>query len=681
MITSTLSPESQDRAQRAPGKRAGSFSRQILLDFFLVFLYAAILIRPYFKAKYEDKWGSIESTFISDARFLAEHWPHPQWQPLWYAGTRFDYIYPPALRYGTAAIIKLTGFWPVKAYHFYVSLFYALGIAGVYLLLRVGTNSRACAWLGAVATSLMSPIFLFMPRFRGDAWMLQPQRLGVLVKYGEGPHMTALAIIPIALAFTWLALDRRRPWAVALAALSCAAVAATNFYGATALAVFYPVLVWAFWITRQEKRIVAPAVAIPLLAYGVTAFWLVPSYFKVTSENMKYVSEHGTTWSIWVAVGVAIVFAISSDRLARAKPHHTWSVFVAGSVLFFSVNVLGNFYFNFRVAGEPIRLLPELDMIYIMGILLLLRWMWDRPGIALRGVAIALVLAAFWTATGYIRHAWHVFPQTPDYQNRVEYRVTDWIWKNMPDARTYPTGSVRFWYDTWHDLAELGGGSDQGLLNPQAEPAQWEINLGRKAEPTILWLQAFGSDAVFVSDQRSQEMFKDIEAPQKLAGKAPVLFDDQQGNILYQIPRRFPARVRVVDTARLNAVKPPRGNEDVENVGAYVDVIEKGPDAPATLTREGTDALLVRARLGPGQSILVQESYDPAWQAWSGGQPLPIRKDAMSFMVVDAPPGDREIRMEFVTPLENRIGRLVTMVTMLLLLSLAVFGARWERLV
>src|ERR1039457_2521349 len=132
MITSTLSPESQDRAQRAPGKRAASVSRQILLDFFLVFLYTAMLIRPYFKASYENKWGSIESTFISDARFLAEHWPHPQWQPLWYAGTRFDYIYPPAVRYGTAALSRLTGLWPVKAYHFYVSSLYALGIAGVY---------------------------------------------------------------------------------------------------------------------------------------------------------------------------------------------------------------------------------------------------------------------------------------------------------------------------------------------------------------------------------------------------------------------------------------------------------------------------------------------------------------------------------------------------------------------
>ena len=97
--------------------------KKILLDFLLVFLFAAVLIRPYFKAKYTDKWASIESTFIADARFLSEHWPHPQWQPLWYAGTRFDYIYPPALRYGTAAISKVTGFWPVKAYHFYVAFF------------------------------------------------------------------------------------------------------------------------------------------------------------------------------------------------------------------------------------------------------------------------------------------------------------------------------------------------------------------------------------------------------------------------------------------------------------------------------------------------------------------------------------------------------------------------------
>jgi hypothetical protein len=653
--------------------------KEILLDFLIVFLFTAMLIRPYFKAKYTDKWASIESTFIADARFLVEHWPHPQWQPLWYAGTRFDYIYPPALRYGTAAISKVTGFWPVKAYHFYISFLYAVGIAGVYLLMRVGTGSRGAAYLGAVATSLMSPIFLFMPRFRGDAWKLQPQRLGVLVKYGEGPHMSALALIPIALAFTWLALEKRRPWAIALAAVFSAGVAANNFYGATALAVFYPVLVWSFWITRQDKRIVAPAIAIPILAYGLTAFWLVPSYFRVTAENMKYVSEHGTTWSIWVAVVVAVSFAVATDKLARARPERTWGVFVAGCVVFFSLNVLGNLYFNFRVSGEPSRLLPELDMIYIMAIVLLLRWMWNHPGKVLRGIAVVLVIAAFWTTKGYIRYAWHMFPLWPDYQSRVEYRVTDWLWKNMPDARAYPTGSVRFWYDTWHDLAQVGGGSEQGLMNAQVEPAQWETNLGPNVEPTILWMQCMGADAIYVADKRSQEVFKDFQYPQKLAGVLPLLFDDQQGNMLYKVPRRYPARARVVETAKLNAVEPPRFNDDVEHLRAYADVLEKGPDSPTTLTREGTDAMRVHARVDAGQSVVVQETYDSAWHAWSAGQPLEVRKDAMGMMAIAAPPGDQEIEIAFVTPLENRVGRVVTAIAILLILALMAIGIREDR--
>ena len=33
------------------------------------------------------------------------------------------------------------------------------------------------------------------------------------------------------------------------------------------------------------------------------------------------------------------------------------------------------------------------------------------------------------------------------------------------------TGSVRFWYNTWHDLPELGGGSEQGLLNMNVQYA------------------------------------------------------------------------------------------------------------------------------------------------------------------------------------------------------------------
>jgi hypothetical protein len=150
------------------------------------------------------------------------------------------------------------------------------------------------------------------------------------------------------------------------------------------------------------------------------------------------------------------------------------------------------------------------------------------------------------------------------------------------------------------------------------------------------------------------------------------VFDDGQGNVLYGITRRYAARARVVESARLNAQQAPRDMVDLERLRAYVDVVENGPDSPAALERSGTDAMVVRAKVGPGQSVLVQETFDTAWQAWSNGKRLPLRKDVMGFMVVDAPPGDDEIRLVFVTPLENRVGWALTAISVLLLVWLLI---------
>src|SRR5579859_7053442 len=149
---------------------AGAGSRRAFLgaDVILVFLLTAVLIWPLFKAKYLNQWASIESIFIADARFLKDHWPHPQWQPLWYGGTRFDYIYPPALRYGTAALAKFYPMTEARAYHIYVAFFYCVGIAGVYLLARIAGGSRGAAWLAAASTALLSPAFLFLPSWIAD---------------------------------------------------------------------------------------------------------------------------------------------------------------------------------------------------------------------------------------------------------------------------------------------------------------------------------------------------------------------------------------------------------------------------------------------------------------------------------------------------------------------------------
>ena len=649
------------------------------LDSLVILLATAALIRPLFKARYLAYWGSIESTFIADARFLIENWPHPQWQPLWYAGTRFDYIYPPAIRYGTAITSMIFGYAPVKAYHVYAALLYCLGIVGVYFLIRTGMRSRGAAWLGAAATALASPAFLFIKVIRQDASWLAPQRLEVLVKYGEGPHISSVALLPFALAFIWRALERRTSVDLALASVFCAAVVSHNFYGATSLAMFYPILVWSVWLTRPKPGIWWRAAAIPVLAYGLTAFWLTPSYFKVTTANMKLVALPGNAWSASIGLVAGALFVCATWRWARGRADLAWPLFVCASASVFALTVIGVYTVGFRIYGDTTRLVPELDLALILAALLGAAALWNRGGIAGRVAAALLVFAALAPSITYVRHAWSIFPVSPTYQDRVEYKIPEWFWKNMPDARVYTIGSVRFWFDTWHDLAELGGGSEQGLLNAGLEGPQWEIKLGPDPKLSLLWLQSLGVDAVYVSDKRSEEVYHDFPNPEKFAGVLPVVYDDGNGNAVYRVPRRYASRARVVETARLEAAIAPRSLTDGDALRAYVGAIENGPASPAKLSRNGPDGMRMRAQLKPGQSLLVQESYDPAWHAWSQGRPLPIHSDAMGFMRIDAPAGLQDISLVFITPLENQIGRAVTMVSILCVMALFAAGAAKRR--
>jgi hypothetical protein len=261
-----------------------------------------VLIWPLFKTKYLENWTSIDATFIADARYLTENWPHPGWQPLWYGGTRFDYIYPPALRYGSAMLAKYAGLLPARGYHLYTAILYVIGIGGVWLFVWVATRARTRAWLAAAGVALLSPSLLVLDHIRNDINPYMPQRFNVLIRYGEGPHMSALAILPFVFAAAWWGLRRGHPTQLALSALAAALVVSNNFYGATALGIFFPLLTWAIFVTTRDWYVWMRAGAIALLAYGLTAFWLTPSYLAITSRNLAIVSQPGNLWSAGVAV-------------------------------------------------------------------------------------------------------------------------------------------------------------------------------------------------------------------------------------------------------------------------------------------------------------------------------------------------------------------------------------------
>jgi len=121
----------------------------------------------------------------------------------------------------------------------------------------------------------------------------------------------------------------------------------------------------------------------------------------------------------------------------------------------------------------------------------------------------------------------------------------------------------------------------------------------------------------------------------------------------------------------------PLEQSNLELLRAYTAVVEEGPDSPATAVWNGTDRMRVHARVGPGQSVLVQVTYDPSWHAYSAGQALPVHPDpGADFSVIDAPPGEHDITFAFETPLENRVGWALTILS----LFAAALPSEWRRL-
>ena len=632
-----------------------NFRRTFLLDSLLLLCLACFLIQPLFRLKYLDNWPSIESTFIADGRMLSEHLPHPGWQPLWYCGTRTDYIYPPALVYGTALVSRIGRVLPARAYHLYTAVFYVLGIVAVYWLVRVGSASRHAAWLSAAATALISPSFLLLTKIRHDSLYWVPQRLHVLMILGEGPHITALSILPAALAATFLALRKWRPGVFAAAAALCALVVANNFYGATSLALFYPLVIWSVWLAERRLGVFLRAAGIALLAYGFSAFWLTPSYLRITLRNLKWVSQPGNFHSLAVILIAIALYGVLSWRFGGGRPAREWSVFVIGAVVAFGVYVLGFFSLGLRIAGEPFRLVPELDLVLILGFTELLRNLWKHPRLRLSIAVVTLI--AFAPAVRYLKHVWSPFPKAGPVETVYEYQTAKWVHDHLPGERVLPSGSIRFWFDAWSDNPQPDGGSMQGMLNQVVPVATFQIEQGSHADLAILWLKALGTSAVVVPDKTSPEAYHDYSSPGKFRGVIPVLYDDGRGTVIYRIPRLNPGIVRIVNDARMREVGPIRSGDDNETLTKYVTAVED-PDQPAaTMKWPGADEAEIEATANPGQSLLIQETWDSAWHAYENGRELPVRLErVMGFMLIDLPPGIHTINLRFRTPLENRTG-------------------------
>jgi hypothetical protein len=256
-----------------------------------------------------------------------------------------------------------------------------------------------------------------------------------------------------------------------------------------------------------------------------------------------------------------------------------------------------------------------------------------------------------------------------------EYQTAKWVHDHLPGERVLPSGSIRFWFDAWFDNEQPDGGSMQGMLNQIIPVATFQIEHGSRPDLAILWLQALGTSALIVPGKTSPEAYHDYSSPEKFRGAIPALYDDGRGTVIYRIPRINTDIVRIVDDARLRAIGPIRSGDDKETLSKYATAVEDPAQPFATLKWRNFDEAEIGASANPGQSLLIQETWDPAWHAYENDRELPVRLEpVMGFMLIDLPVGVHAIDLRFQTPLENREGEGIFLLSAISAASLIVLS-------
>lgn len=584
----------------------------------VLFGFNAYICWRLFKLEYSQFMGSIEAAYIGISRHILTSGGDLSWWPAWYVGIPFQNAYPPLLHFlvaGWAAVAKVSS---ARAHHFVSALFYCFGPVAGYLAAARITGRKTESFLAALVYSVVSPSAILIPEVAGDIHgMWNDRRLQVLMAYGEGPHIASVALLPLALyCFEIARVKRRAEWDF-LAALSMAAVALTNWLGAFALAAL---IVSHLLGTRAWLR----AAGIGLFAYAIASPWIPPSTLEAVRLNAQTVGpyEHTYRTFLWsLPVVAATLFAL------RKAP--VWVIF---SVLMGAPALMG-YWVQINVLPQPHRYHIEMDLgICFALVLAAAKWI---PARARVPVFYTVVLICGYRAFRIQRYARELI-QPINITKTIEYRSAQWFQQNMPGERVLTAGSVEFWLNAFGETPQFGGGFLQGLINPVHRTGSYFITAMPDGPGAILWMKAFGIHAVEVNGPRSHEVYKDFVTPGKFDGILDEVWRSDD-DVIYRIPGDSLAHVMPKD--RL-VVRPPMNDRDFSGMERYVDAL----DRPAPFVWHGTHAATIRAQVGPGDIVSVQENFHPGWHADKGR----IFKDGLGMMAIEPQcSGDCRIELNY----------------------------------
>ena len=626
---------------------------------------------------------SNETAFISIARFFHDHLFHNRvpdagWFPWFDAGMPVEHAYQPLLPALAALLSFLTHASVPRAFHIVLALAYCLGPVTLFWFVWDWSESATPGFLSGLLYSLISPAAILFPQLRSGPGFFGPLRLYNLVYFGEDPHLLALTLLPVALLYLRRAVVHRDGRSFAGAVIFCAAVALTNAFGVPILALGAICIVLA---ANAGLRGAAIALAAGITAWCLSAPLLPPSLIETMRSNAWSARGQydGSPRAYLAAAAVLFIFGVVWRATIRLAPFDrfvclfaVWTC--AFPVVFYSTGV--------TLVPQSHRYQLELEM----GLCLLLAWLLLRLMLVLQLIrsghvarmAVTLVLAvvAIHQARAY-RNVAHTLIKPFDIQNSVEYKVARWIDRNLPGMRTMVSGDAAWVFNVFSDNPQLSAGHEPTALNFIQQIAVYQIysgmNAGAKdAEVSLLWLKAFGNQAVTVPGPNTREAYKPFTNPAKFDGVLPVLWQGD-GDTIYCIPQRSRALAHVIPAGAAVNRRPVNGL-DLDPLRAYVSALDDPSLPVAEMKIEGQSKAFIHANLKPGQLLSVQENYDPAWRARVQGRDRAVKTDGLGLILIDPGcAGDCEVELSRAVTGEMWTCRILSGMAAVLVVIICVF--------
>ncbi len=624
----------------------------------LGFLFAlnVFICRNLFHAEFTQETASVDVIFMAFSRWLAEHWSDRDWFPMWVSGTPVREVYNPLLHHSVALLSRLSGWTAQHAYHFVTATTYSLGPLTLFWLCYRFTQRHGYALSTALIYSLLSPSVFLVRELRADngGWF-GPRRFQTLAHYGEGPHVTALMLIPLVIWLIDEAAAKRRWVFLPLATLALAAIPLTNWTGTTGLtmALTAYLLAKAGAGRMGESPIHWPTLAgIGVLAYSLASYWIPVSLIRTvqaSAASLDIVTPFAQKAAI---VGFAVLALSILHFYFRHRGAPTIFRFFVYFTVISGTAVLSKMWFGAVLIPIAHRFQLEMEMA-IAGCAafasLAFAVRWPR---GLRIAAAVVLVAAGISQARYYRRAVRNTTNAADISKISEAPMSQWIAANANGERVFAPGTVALWLNNFTNTPQIFGCCDQTVRTAELRAALYYIYSGSSGEISVAWLKAYGVSYIGIADTGGDQPFGDIH---KFEGVLEEAWRDTN-NVVYRVPNPSASLAHVVPTDVLN-IRALVSGWDVEPLQPLIASLEN-PPGPVSFRWVNQHEAEITAVTGSDQAVFVQETCDPGWHAYEGITERKVSCGPLGLIVVDpAYAGPHRIRLIYSASAEDRLTR------------------------